>query len=244
MTGAFAVGNDIVDLTDPRCVGKAADARFLARVLAAEERDAVTAAADPDLALWIRWAAKEAAFKAATHVLGEPPVFEHAAFVVELPDVGASTGPTERGVVARGVVRWTRWRFPFHIARGRHTDAVHAVASWPEGRTTGAPEGPAPVIVYGSGPVPPGEEIPHERFTERERRALHSAPSAWVRIRAREELAREEGVSERRVEIVCDEGPAGRMPPKALVDGEPARWKVSLSHHGGWLAWAFARSRT
>ena len=77
-----------------------------------------------------------------------------------------------------------------------------------------------------------------ERLTERERRPVHSRSSALVRLAARSALAHGLDVEERRVQVVCGEGPKGRMPPEALLDGRAAPADVSLSHHGKWLAWA------
>jgi phosphopantetheinyl transferase (holo-ACP synthase) len=85
------VGNDIVDL---QLAGEPSP-RFVARVLAPEERRVSTCAAD----VWRRWAAKEAAFKAlARRDPGLP--FVHARFVVD----------TEAGLIAHpsGEVR-VRW---------------------------------------------------------------------------------------------------------------------------------------
>jgi hypothetical protein len=76
------------------------------------------------------------------------------------------------------------------------------------------------------------------RFTDREADAVRSVESAAVRLGAREDVARLLGVSEQRVEIVCDPGPAGRRPPRVLLDGSAATADVSLSHDGGWIAWA------
>ena len=44
-------------------------------------------------------------------------------------------------------------------------------------------------------------------------------------------------VAESRIEVVCDEGPKGRVPPEVWLDGSPSPADVSLSHHGRWLAW-------
>jgi len=82
------------------------------------------------------------------------------------------------------------------------------------------------------------------RFTEREADAIHSVPSAAVRIRARQALALALGVEAAAVEIVCDPGVKGRRPPRVLLGGEPAPADVSLSHHGGWIAWAVLLQNT
>ena len=64
------VGNDVVDLDQPRCAGKAEDTRFVDRVFTAFERERIVEAPDPDRALWRRWAAKESAYKVVTKLLG------------------------------------------------------------------------------------------------------------------------------------------------------------------------------
>ena len=61
----LVIGNDIVDLTVPENRGRSGDRRFRARVFTAAEEEWIDAAAAPDTMLWMLWAAKEAAFKAA-----------------------------------------------------------------------------------------------------------------------------------------------------------------------------------
>lgn len=213
-----AVGNDLVDLADPRCVGKARDERFLARVLTAGERSLVAESVDPDRVLWTLWAAKEAAFKAVSKSTGRVPVFVHADFEVEVQDG------------EEGKVRWQRIEVPFLVRGGRSTGSLHVVA-W---RGT-----PRPRMTGGSSTV--DERAPlRGRLSSRELRGVHSAASAHVRLEARAHLARVSGAPEEELEIVCDEGPAGRMPPRVLRRGAPAPWDVSLSHHGSLVAWVVA----
>ncbi len=82
MPQLWHLGNDVVDRADTRYRDKARDDRFLRRVFAEEEEGAIRDARDPDLALWLRWTAKEAAFKSVTKFLGSPPVFHHRDFRV------------------------------------------------------------------------------------------------------------------------------------------------------------------
>jgi len=243
-----SVGTDIVDLADPRCAEKAGDARFLVRVLTEAERNAVAAApreggpgrgvSPADLLLWRIWALKEAAFKTITGVLGSPPVFEHRAFAVRFDGEVEGGGEGDRsecdGVPLDAVVRW-RGR----LVHGRIVDAgaagpVHAVARGgpPEGPTfrgvdtPGEPDGSAwsrARLRWGRAHSPEEAGVPWDRFTERELRPIHSPASARVRLHARRDLAEWAGVSERDVEIVCDEGPTGRMPPRVLVRGRERR---------------------
>ncbi len=87
MPSPVILGTDVVDLTDPRCLGKASDRRFLGRVFTELERAAILESPTPDLALWRRWAAKEAAFKVVSRLLSSPPPFEHALFQVNIVPV-------------------------------------------------------------------------------------------------------------------------------------------------------------
>jgi phosphopantetheine--protein transferase-like protein len=215
----FFVGNDVVDLAHPRCRDAPLDGRFVERVLADSEREALRAASEPRRTLWRTWAAKEAGYKVVSKRLGEPPPFEHARFVV--------AHDAARG----GTVRYDDLEVPFRMEALAITDVLHVVAWWPAGdvdlRTEAAPlpEGPAPV----------------HRLTVRERRAIHSPASGWVRVLAR---GRAEGLPDMSggpVEIVCSAGPPGRTAPRLLVNGGPAPWDVSLSHHGGWVGWALGR---
>lgn len=255
-----SVGTDVVDLADPRCAGKASDARFLGRVLTDAERTAVAAApregatadASPsdggavssaDLVLWRMWALKEAAFKAITGALGSPPVFEHRAFEVRFvsdPD----TVPLE------AVVRWHDRGVRGRIVRTVGSGPVHAVTCVECDDRTEPTRRPGPGAGVRSSPkrlrwgrALLADDVPTDRLTERERRSVHSTASARVRLHARCDLAEWAGVAEADLEIVCDEGPAGRMPPRVLLRGEPAPWSVGLSHHGRWLAWVLGRAK-
>lgn len=58
------IGNDIVDLKDPMVKGKSKEKRFVRRICSEEERAVVAEASDPDKALWVFWAIKEATYKA------------------------------------------------------------------------------------------------------------------------------------------------------------------------------------
>ena len=225
-TGRF-VGIDVVDLAHARCVGKHEDARFLRRVLSEAELEDVSVSGEPARKLWQLWAAKEAAFKVASKVRPKVPAFVHAAFRVAADGPGPGRG--------FGRVSWEELSLPVHWHQ--QGDRVAALA-W-NGATADA------AVEWGWGAASDLDPDPHApldallvRFTARERRPVHSRPSALVRLAARAALATALDVAEARVEVVCKEGPTGRIPPEALLDGHAAPADVSLSHHGRWLAWA------
>lgn len=224
----------MVDLRDPRCARLGVKDRFIERVCSAEEAEVIRSSPSPATAVWVHWAAKEAAFKVVTKVVGSPPTFEHAAFRLRLDDCPGAGSDCESGSVTfRGL------ELPVRIER--EPDRIHVVAWHPD---------PADEMVRLHRQIRHFPELSHPnrpewmgglrgRFTEREWRAIHGPASALVRLRARADLARALNITESVLEIASDDGPAGRMPPRVFVDGEPCSTDLSLSHHGRFLAWAF-----
>ncbi len=231
------IGNDIVDLRDPRCPGKADDDRFVRRIYTDEEAASIRSASRPDARLWLLWAAKEAAYKVASKLAGSPPVFEHRAFGVRAEE------PGDPSAEVRGRVRYQGSEIPFRAEPA--PDRVHVVA-WHD------PAGDAPASLHRTiRPFRRRDEREsgdwraslRDRFTEREWASIHGPESALVRLAARRGLGRLLGVEESALEIVCPDGPPGRTPPELRVRGRPSEWDVSLSHHGRFLAWAAAGPR-
>jgi len=228
------IGNDVVDLREPRTARPTVDDRFLERVCARDEAEAIHGAESPVRALWIHWAAKEAAYKVVTKLLGSPPVFEHAAFRLRLgPGSGYAADQVRGRVGYRGV------DLPIRIENA--LDRIHAVA-WHRGPSE--PDNPFhqrvrlfPELCHPN--RRDWKEGLRDHFSEREWKAVHGPASGLVRLRARADLARLLEVAESELEIVCEDGPPGRMPPRVLLGGEPGPTDLSLSHHGRFLAWAF-----
>ena len=73
------LGNDIVDLNEAGVAGKSHNARFVERVFSREEKSAISLSENPDLTLWMFWAAKETAYKIISKITG-PPVFSYKKF--------------------------------------------------------------------------------------------------------------------------------------------------------------------
>lgn len=249
------VGNDVVDLRHPRCRGKSRDRRFLERVFSFEEALVICQAGDPDRALWRAWASKEAAFKVVSKLMGDPPPFEHAAFRFREDSSGSPAGsprepstPMSAGSTpasppptwSPGSITYRGTEIPVRLEE--RADRVHVLA-W----HTGSDQAPTihsevkflPELEHEHGPQ--WEKGLEPRFSKREWRSVHRPDSALVRLNARSHLARVLGVEEGIVEIVSDEGPPGRMPPRVLLDGEEWSGDLSLSHHGRFLAWAFTQ---
>jgi phosphopantetheine--protein transferase-like protein len=79
------IGNDVIDLTVPGSQGKEHDRRFLDRVFTPVEQARISSAPSPTAALWLCWAAKEAAYKALKKH-DSSLIFAHRQFeLVDLP---------------------------------------------------------------------------------------------------------------------------------------------------------------
>ena len=234
MAGGILIGNDLVDLEHPRLAERPRTDRFIHRVFTHGERARIHAADDVVRELWTAWAAKEAAYKVVSKERGRRPVFRHAAFETR----------ADGGGRPRGLVSFEGRDYPFEVTTGGGW--LHVVA-YPSGFRTGAriergTEKRTDATVESA--CPPGSEcfdaFLRDQFSARERASVRGYPSALARLGARSAVAQRLGVDEVRVELVCGPSTEGRTPPRVLLDGEPCGVDVSLSHHGLWVAWAFA----
>lgn len=245
MTPIPLVGNDVVDLRHPRCQNKADDERFLARVLAPGEGRAVRQAADTHRSLWIHWAAKEAAYKVVSKLRSRRPDFGHRRFTVSGEACAPACAP-ECGCVRelRLTVHHEDLRLPARVTLTH--EYVHAVAAL--SRAWEVPhEEVMNVIVSEVTAMSPEERAqwahPHalaRHFTAAEMAAIRGADGAAARALARAALARHLGIAAARIQIVRPLENEGFSPPRVLVSGAPADVDLSLSHHGRYVAWAFA----
>jgi phosphopantetheinyl transferase (holo-ACP synthase) len=227
------VGNDIIDLASPRLLDRAADPRLWDRVLAPSERGSVEMSDDPPRAFLCHWAAKEAGFKAVSKAAGAPPVFEHRSFVVELAD--GSDG---------GVLRYRGTVCKISLESAERT--IHALA-WTGEDVDAAAHRTRAAFADPVDPSGPGGRIAPaltELLHPEERATIHSAPSAWVRILAREALAGATGQPKEAIAILGDPDAPGRAPPRLRIEGLREVPDLSLSHHGRFVAWAFLLSRS
>ena len=228
LSAAPPVGNDVVDLGEARCAGKSRDTRFVERVFSASEQAGILSDADPDRALWRRWAAKEASYKVVTKLHGAAPTFAHAAFEVDFDDSGVS-----------GLVRYGELVVPFGLHEAE--DHLHAIAFG------GANERAEARIIAGleeksstwAGSAPTLADLRERFFQPAEREFVYSLPSALVRMAARRDMASALDVAEEDILILAREGQPGRVPPVVLVGGAAGRVDLSLSHDGRYVAWVF-----
>lgn len=214
------VGNDVVDRGDPANLGKSRDARFLDKVFHREEQEFIRSSADPDGALWVLWAVKEAAWKAAVKAapenergwkgirirLGregpEPPGGMQDCRM--LPGGDGSHGPPWEAA-RTGVAETFAGPVSFDVRQ--RGDCIHAIGIL--------------------GPYDPSEWIAWQA-------GLMSARGGLLRdLNTLLDLEDGEAVIHRVL------GPPGLLPPRLFIRGEPSGIDISLSHDGRFAAWAF-----
>ena len=211
------LGNDVVDLRDPDSDVATHPARFDERVFAPGERALIQHSAQPARLRWQLWSAKEAAFKAAKK-RSAATIFSPRRFEVEV-EVESSSDDCGQVLQRQGA----QPADSFQVRWWNAADAVHAVAMRGDARRV---EGPG-MLVHG-----------FRRACAAETAGRTTAAGAWgpsraVRAFAREELARQLGVSLSSVEIRT-----AKRVPELWLDDARAGASLSLSHHGDWLAFA------
>ncbi len=122
------VGNDIVDLTDPRNRGKSLDPRYVNRILTPAERVRLDQFPEKDVLLWALWAGKEAAFKVLAKRDPALP-FIPRAYEVHLDDYGLRGTSTDAGACnphVEGAVLTPEGAIPLRLYR--RCTYIHALA--------------------------------------------------------------------------------------------------------------------
>lgn len=263
MPHLHCLGNDAVDLDDPRCQRKASNERFLARIFSQEEVQAIRSSSDPELTVWLLWAGKEATFKSVTKDVGRAPVFQHRLFQISFSG-GPGSGPKPKDAAESvSATEAGAYPSPGDLVRGEASYEDHRISllarvspphihvvSW-----KARPGKPSPRVLWeeetnqrvvdrfelgeGSG----SWENLRRRFSPREWSCIPHEISAVTRLAARKSLAKALKVDEGRLEIACRSGVPGRRVPLVLLDGETTEADLSLSHHRTLLAWAFTAPR-
>jgi phosphopantetheinyl transferase (holo-ACP synthase) len=233
----------VVDLSDPRCAGKASDHRFMRRVFSPGEFRTIRGSPHPELTLWLFWAGKEAAFKSVTKARGEAPTFHHHRFLVSFSGDPCPPGEGHSQTLYSGRAQFedTNLALLAQVSEG----GLHVI-SWAE-----STEGSSPpvhsdeALQAGDVGTPDGrwKVALRERFSAPEWACIIHESSARTRLGARASLARKMVLEEERLEIRCGPGVPGRRVPLVFLDGHPLSVDLSLSHHGELLAWAFIDGR-
>jgi phosphopantetheinyl transferase (holo-ACP synthase) len=224
------IGNDIVDLNHPGNRGKSRDRRFVSRVFTAEEQERIDGAAAPDALLWMLWAAKEAAFKAA--VKRKPgTAFIPRAYAVTLADFSSANDrredvPSDISIASDGddtgfpaiVGAVTTPAGPIDFSCSRSAGHVHCVAVMNGAYRMARPDTDVLAVARKlTGPVDPSSALRWE--------AIHYLASALK-------------VSPFFIRIHREKMGAVSGPPRVYMEGRPTDMDISLSHDGRYIAFA------
>ena len=256
-----SIGNDIVDLTSPDSIGKSRDRRFIARVFTPEEQEGIERSPTPDTTLWMFWAAKEAAFKAASKL--KPGLsFIHRAFVVTQPRSAdsrqvATSRPTancprvlteEESLCSLAHHESARWDETGKAAPILLQQTNGDTMAIQERGMVITPAGPADVFFtlspgrvhcvaamkngHGGAPAATAVQV------QEERRYGPFEPSAAVRRAAIHHLATVLKASPYYIDIRRDKTPHGYGVPRVFIEGSRTDIDISLSHDGRYIAFA------
>jgi phosphopantetheinyl transferase (holo-ACP synthase) len=238
-TAPIYVGNDVVDLTHPRCRHRPRGDRLPLRVLSPREMDWFAYPGDPQhrlRRLWSLWAAKETAFKVVSKLEGSPPVFRHREVEVLLSETGTPDGSTH----LRGRVQWRGHRCQVQgLATPRF---LHMIGWGGDGAERDRPRVEVGVDGWGeeeeTAPPTPSERASgaHHVQSARARRLVQIRLASYLGPPVKDAQDRPTP----RVRIDTSRNRPGRTPPRVLVDEElRPEIDLSISHHGRYVAWAF-----
>jgi phosphopantetheine--protein transferase-like protein len=215
----YLLGNDVVDLDDPDSQDILENTRFLERVFADTEREALAATSDVHAHrfAWTLWAAKEAAYKALLPVRPEL-IWSPRTFVVA-DGAASEKGNAEHagGEVVSGLVR--------HADGDLLAFSVHGTQAYLHVICVGRVASPGSCVP----PAPREAGIIHACETIPEGRDESTA----VRELAITLFARLHGTGPLQI--------TGEI-PRFVQDGRPVEAPLSLSHHGRYHAAVFLAS--
>jgi phosphopantetheinyl transferase (holo-ACP synthase) len=239
------IGNDVMDLLDPRCQGRRKDDRLLGRILLPEERawvDEVTSESAWAVRLWALWAAKESAFKVYCKLVGDG-TFRPRSFLCRLEAEARPDDPSITRI--RGEVEAADPGLSVTIEGSSNQSYVHLVGWAGSGSRPRRSRMESGLEELGDSHT--ALEALRDRFTPEEWEGIHSLRSAHARLLARERVRSHLGLGagadggdiSGRVEIRTTGNRSGKLAPQIWFGGTRIRdLDLSLSHHGRFVAWA------
>lgn len=223
-------GNDVVDLNHNGIIGKSKHTRFVKRVFNENEQSTISSSNDPDLTLWMIWAAKETAYKIISKIIG-PPIFAHkkfaTSFLNHLPQPKVE-------------VVYKEWLFPVKIIFTQ--DYIHAYSAHALSSEISQYVLHKKVLQLASAELKDWKNKNNwkDNFTKRERLSVHKAESALIRYHCKKAIAEALNISASRLQIIRPTNAGKMQAPFVLLDNKQAEIDISLSHHGEWLAYCFS----
>lgn len=226
------LGNDIIDLNEAGIKGKSSNVRFVNRVFCEEEKAAISFSQNPDLTLWMFWAAKETAFKIVSKIAG-PQVFSHKKFETVITEQISSKK-------FRGEVVYDRWLIQVKITAD--TKYIHAVGVESEADALQFYSKKQKVLQLRHSEIKDWQSRNRwaEQFTKKELESINFAESALIRFYCKKSIAKELKISPSRLQIIRPSKAGKPQPPFLLLDDKKTNIDISLSHHGMWLGYCFS----
>lgn len=234
------IGNDIVDLQTEKVTEKINDTRFINRVFSSVEQKRIHEHFDPETALWMHWAAKEAAYKVICKLQRPRPVFSHIQFEVDLKkykDYGLFQNEVHATVSFRAVT--------IEIRFDLGPDCVHAIAYLPFGSGLDEFDILSGLRLTSSADLSLWDDSDwvQSNFTEDELLSCVRSESALVRYYAKKSIADFFEIDELDIQIIRPQIPDNYQPPYLLQNGRRTEIDISMSHHGRFVAWAYSGRR-
>jgi len=237
------VGNDIVDLEESLPSRKSQDTRFLNRVFTANEQSLILSSDNPELQLWLFWAAKETAYKVISK-MKTPPVFSHKLFQVSIQSNIALSGSQQvlfiqyddDVVYATGI--WDKNKLhvagyldtehplfdtqdiTFQLIKQQNKKHIHNLTM--------------NEINYWS-----DQNNINLHFSQAEQTSINHAASAVAKYKLKKNLAQNMGWNIKQLEVIRPSLNKKMHPPFLLYQNEKTSIDISLSHHGQWVAWVY-----
>ncbi|MFO7931589.1 MAG: 4'-phosphopantetheinyl transferase superfamily protein [Thermodesulfobacteriota bacterium] len=205
-----------MDLRAPEAEGKSGNLRFVRRVLTETEKRFFDRSAASDIYLWAAWAAKETAYKA---------------LVKTRPDIASWPGLYETGFdcddfrgisQCRGVVETAS--YSVRVMLCINDSYIHCIGSESGGVSVDE-------LCSGVDEIAPDRRNPQGQSEAARHAAIRS-------------IARLTEISPSDMEIKRHRGKRGFGPPLVYISKKPTGVDLSLSHHGGFAAFAFTLQGT
>tara|TARA_R110002110_G_scaffold124505_2_gene301895 strand:+ start:43288 stop:44016 length:729 start_codon:yes stop_codon:yes gene_type:complete len=239
------VGNDVVDLGVSLPTLKSQDARFLKRVFTPAEQILISTSPNPELQLWLFWAAKETAYKIISKIK-TPPVFSHKLFQITIQS------HSEQSVSKQNLqITYDEYVIPaFGIwdAQKLHVVGNLDVTEPKKSVLDTDLTAQTTVQIYS---LTRDDIIYWERqnnlnshFSKAEQESINHSASAIAKFKLKQSLAQNFNWNIQQLEVIRPSLNKKMHPPFLLYHGQKTNIDISLSHHGEWVAWVYNSAQT
>jgi phosphopantetheine--protein transferase-like protein len=232
------VGNDIVDLSNAP-TNKQNDIRFMQRVFTQEEQSLIntTLNINPNIMVWLLWAAKESAYKIIAKLFKQPS-FIHKKFQISIVKNEISSSDITLKAVYDN--------YTMQLQATISSSYIHMLAIYSDLKDNSNLELNLNLDLKSNIRKISSNEINlwdtnnqvSNSFTQQERLSIKNVFSEVVRLDLKQAIANQFNLELSSLEIIRTNTNNRMNPPFLLINGELSPINLSLSHHGDWVAWA------